>query len=66
DAHFNFQLAKDFSRGLTATCVIFEQGQIRSYQPGGFAEFEVARYAFAAGQRRFLVHMELDVEADRC
>lgn len=66
DAHVNFQLAKDVAKGLTACFVAFDQGRILAYQPGGFAEFEVGRYDFAAGQRRFHVTLVLQTTADRC
>lgn len=44
DGHFNFQLARDAEKHLTALYVGFRNGQIRSYQPGGFTEFVVADY----------------------
>ena len=65
DAHFNCQLAKHFVQGLTSGCVIFEQGRIKSYQPGGAQEFEGGRYDFAAGQRRFLVTFRFEPAQDR-
>ena len=34
DAHFNFQLAKDVAKGLTASYLGFKSGRIISYQPG--------------------------------
>ncbi|MFO0820601.1 MAG: PSD1 and planctomycete cytochrome C domain-containing protein [Pirellulales bacterium] len=66
DAHVNFQLAKDVVKGLTAGYVAFEQGQIRSYQPGGFTEFQAGKYDFAGGQRKFEVTLILEPAADRC
>ncbi|MDX1970812.1 MAG: PSD1 and planctomycete cytochrome C domain-containing protein, partial [Planctomycetaceae bacterium] len=65
NTHFNFQLAKDSIQGLTAGCVFFDQGKIQSYQPGGFSEFELGRYDFAAGQRRFRVTFEFNILEDR-
>jgi hypothetical protein len=65
DAHFNFQLAKDFTAGLTAGLVAFDQGKIISYQPGGFNEFVVGNYDFAAGQKRFRVTVDLKPNVDR-
>ncbi len=65
DAHFNFQLAKDVVKALTAAYVGFDNGKILAYQPGGFNVFEAARYDFAAGQRRFQVTLELQPAADR-
>lgn len=44
DGHFNFQLARDASKHLTALYVGFRNGQIRVYQPGGFTEVVAARY----------------------
>lgn len=66
DAHFNFQLAKDVAKGLTAGMVAFEKGRILSYQPGSVTEFEVGRYDWGSGQQRFEVSIQLDLPADRC
>jgi len=66
DAHFNFQLAKDVDKGLTAGFVAFEKGSILAYQPGTFTEFEAGRYDFAAEQDRFQVQLKLETAADRC
>ena len=66
DAHFNVQLARDTQAGLTASCVLFENGEIRAYQPGTFTEFQVGTYDAAAGQNRFSVSLLLDREADAC
>lgn len=66
DAHFNFQLAKDSVKGLTAGYVAFEKGRILSYQPGSFTEFETGKYEFSAGQTRFDVALEMQTKADRC
>lgn len=66
DAHVNFQLAKDVFKGLTAGCIMFETGRIRSYRPNSFEEFEVGQYAFASGQNRFEVSLELQDKEDRC
>lgn len=66
DAHVNFQLSKDVAKGLTATCVIFEKGQIRSYRPNSFDEFDVGRYDIASGQNRFEVTIVLQNKEDRC
>lgn len=59
DAHVNFQLAKDFAKGLTAAYIGFDQGRIMSYQPISFTEFEVGRYNIAGGQNRFEVTLDL-------
>ena len=66
EAHFNFQLAKDFTQGQTASFVGFEQGRILAYQPGGTSEFQAGTYDPAAGQQRFTVTIELDLPGDRC
>jgi hypothetical protein len=66
DSHFNFQLARDVAKGLTASYLGFKSGHIISYQPGTFTEFETGRYDFAAGQKRFRVSLVLETETDRC
>jgi mono/diheme cytochrome c family protein len=66
DAHVNFQLAKDWIKGLTAGYVAFDQGRILSYQPGTFTEFEVGRYDAMAGQLKFEVSLRIQTGADRC
>jgi hypothetical protein len=63
DAHWNFQLARDRAKGLTAGYVAFEKGRIRSYQPGGFTEFEVGQYA--ATTTRFTCILELQPSKDQ-
>ena len=63
--HFNFQLAKDLDKGLTAGFVGFEGGRILGYQPGTFTEFEVGKYADAEGERRFRVELKLEPSSDR-
>ncbi|MFT5323510.1 MAG: mono/diheme cytochrome c family protein [Planctomycetaceae bacterium] len=66
DTHFNFQLIKHVSKGLTAGYVAFKKGRVVSYQPGSFSEFETGRYDFAAGQARFHVKLTLQTETDCC
>ncbi|MEQ9409992.1 MAG: DUF1553 domain-containing protein [Fuerstiella sp.] len=66
DAHFNFQLAKDVVKGLTAGYIGFNQGRIVSYQPGSFTEFEVGRYDFENGQTRFDVLLRFRTDSDHC
>jgi len=66
DEHFNFQLAKDVKKGLTASYIGFKSGRIISYQPGTFTEFETGEYDFAAGQKRFQISIVLETETDRC
>lgn len=50
DGHFNFQLAKDSSKHLTALYVGFRNGQIKAYQPGGFVEFVAGTYSVGQPQ----------------
>lgn len=45
DSHFNFQLARDTSKSLTALYLGFVQGTIKAYRPGTFSEFVVANYS---------------------
>lgn len=59
DAHFNVQLIRHLGQGLTATAVVFEKGRLAAYQPGGFTEFEAAKYDFASGQTRFQIELVL-------
>ncbi|NBY01146.1 MAG: DUF1553 domain-containing protein [Planctomycetes bacterium] len=66
DAHFNFQLVKDFSKGLTAGYVGFEKGRIISYKPGSFVEFDVGSYDLTKGQNTFLVQLEIRPKSDQC
>lgn len=66
ESHFNFQLAKDFTKGQTASFVGFEKGKILAYQPGGFTEFSAGTYDPGATQKRFRVSVELDIPGDRC
>lgn len=65
DAHFNFQLVKDSTKGLTAGLVAFDKGKIISYQPGTTTEFEVGQYDFAAGQKDFSAALSF-LDGDRC
>jgi hypothetical protein len=68
DEHFNFQLTRDNSQGLTATYVGFEQGTIKSYQPGTFQDFTVAtfdRHSDTIPQDTFDCTIIFDLEADR-
>jgi len=66
DEHFNFQLAKDVAKGLTASYIGFSSGRILSYQPGTFTEFETGRYDLAAGQKQFHVSLILETKTDQC
>ncbi len=64
DEHFNFQLARDTSKGLTALYLGFVKGEFRAYQPGGFQEFKLGSYDFAGGQDRFDVELAIDPGED--
>lgn len=66
DAHFNFQLAKDHVKGLTAGYVGFDAGKILAYHPGTFSEVPVGTYDFATGQSRFHVLLKIEKPTDRC
>ena len=66
DTHFNFQLAKDVEKGLTAGFVGFIAGRITAYQPGTFTEFEVGEYDHAGGEQQFVVELSVDSEQDNC
>jgi len=66
DSYFNFQLAKDAVKGLTAGYVAFKKGKILSYRPGSFTEFDVGGYDFAGGQRRFTVTLQFQIRANQC
>ncbi len=61
DGHTNLQLALDIAQGATGGFVAFENGTIRTYQPGGFSEFVAGRYDLSKGQNRFQVSMQLDL-----
>ncbi|WP_165243591.1 DUF1553 domain-containing protein [Paludisphaera soli] len=65
DAHVNFQLARDVTKGLTAGYIGFNKGRIVAYRPGGFVEFDAGRYDFKAGQSRFDVRIAFEPGADR-
>ena len=65
DAHFNLQLARDAIKGLTAGMIVFEAGKIRSYQPGGFNEFEIGQYDPAATDKLFTIRFEMQPTQDR-
>jgi len=66
DAHFNFQLAKDSVKGLTAGYLAFDHGRIVAYQPGTTAVFDVGAYDFAGGENRFDVQVTLRPSSDDC
>lgn len=66
DSHFNFQLAKHVTQGLTAAYIAFENGRILSYQPGTFTEFDVGNYDYKNDQRQFHVSLRLQLEKNVC
>ncbi len=66
DSRFNFQLARDSTKGLTATYVGFEKGQITSYKPKSFDVFEVGRYGPTKGENRFEVSIIMRLKTDDC
>ncbi len=66
DSHVNFQFIKDITQGATAGYVAFENGIIKSYQPGSVSEFQAGSYNVTGGQTRFHVQVVLQPAADRC
>lgn len=64
DNHVNFQLAYDTRMHRTATYVAFENGQIRSYQPGGYTPLALGSYDHANGESRFHVKFLLHPKED--
>lgn len=65
NSHFNFQLTRDSTQGLTATFVGFENGEIRAYQPKSFQEFVVARMEQNESPLRFHVKLKVDLALDQ-
>lgn len=65
-SHFNFQLTRDNTQGLTASFVGFEKGEIRAYQPQSFQEFVVATFDTSKTQHRFHVQLHIDIKKDEC
>ncbi|MCA9033959.1 MAG: DUF1553 domain-containing protein, partial [Planctomycetaceae bacterium] len=66
DTHFNFQLAKDAEKGLTAGYVGFDAGRIMAYRPATFTEFQVGTYDFGNGQSQFVIELVILQAADQC
>ena len=66
DTHFNFQLAKDAVKGLTAGYVAFAAGKILSYQPGSFREFQAGAYSYSDGQSQFDIQLQIQHASDQC
>ncbi len=67
DTYFNFQLTREMAGGLTASVVAFTGDRIVAYRPGGgFNEFEVGNYDFAAGQNHFQISIVIEPSTDRC
>jgi hypothetical protein len=61
DSHTNLQLGLDIAQGATGGFVAFENGNVKSYMPGGFQEFIAGSYDLAKGQNSFQVQMQLDI-----
>jgi hypothetical protein len=64
DNHFNFQLARDTSKGLTALYLGFTAGKISAYRPGSFTEFVVGQYPVDKTPRTLEVSLALRAAAD--
>ena len=64
DSHFNFQLARDTSKGLTALYLGFVEGRITAYRPGSFTEFVVGDYSVDDTPRTLQVSLSLNPAAD--
>jgi len=64
DSHVNFQLAADTRQSRTATYIAFENGAIRTYQPGGYSALEVGKYQWNNDESRFHVMFTLHPEQD--
>ena len=64
DSHVNFQLASDTRQNRTATYIAFENGVIRTYQPGGYLALEVGKYQLKNNESRFHVIFTLHPEQD--
>ena len=65
-AHFNFQLTRDNTQGLTASFVGFENGEIRAYQPNSFNEFTIAKFEEQPDPTSFHVELAVSIPADQC
>jgi mono/diheme cytochrome c family protein len=65
-AHFNFQLTRDNTQGLTATFVGFENGEIRAYQPSSFNEFSIAKIENHQEPSKFHVELTISIPTDQC
>ncbi|MEO2016926.1 MAG: PSD1 and planctomycete cytochrome C domain-containing protein [Fuerstiella sp.] len=59
DGHFNFQLSRDTTKGLTALYLGFTGGTIKAYRPGTFTEFVVGQYPL--DQLQGTLHVSLSV-----
>lgn len=64
EGHFNFQLARDSSKGLTALYVGFENGKIMAYRPSSFTEFVVGRYPTDGAARPLRITLTLHPKSD--
>lgn len=64
DGHFNFQLARDSVKSLTALYFAFEKGQIKAYKPGSFSVFVAGRYPVAPASGYFDITLTLQPADD--
>jgi len=64
DSHVNFQLAADTRQSRTATYIAFEDGTIRTYQPGGYSALEIGKYQWNNDESRFHVIFTLHPAQD--
>ena len=64
DSHFNFQLARDTTKGLTALYLGFTGGKIKAYRPGTFTEFDVGQYSLDKSPETLSVSLLLRPEID--
>ncbi len=64
DDHFNFQLARDTTKGLTALYIGFTGGTIKAYRPGTFTEFVVGQYPLDESPATLHVSLSLHPATD--
>ncbi|MCP4506542.1 MAG: hypothetical protein GY826_09125, partial [Fuerstiella sp.] len=64
DNHFNFQLARDTSKGLTALYIGFTGGKIKAYRPDSFSEFVVGQYSLDQSPGTLHVSLSLHPTTD--
>jgi mono/diheme cytochrome c family protein len=61
DGHTNLRLALDIAQGATGGIVVFENGNVKTYTPGGVHEFVAGTYDLSKGQNRFSVQLKLNL-----